>query len=107
MLRELLQLGMIGFDVLGAWLKHDLGAADYRIVRVVFFSSFAAWTAFWISRTTRDLLFGVARLVTIRAPFAAFRAATAIGQTIERWLGGILQSFREWHTNRQRPGHNL
>ena len=107
MLHEILQLGMIGFDVLGAWLRHDLGAADYRIVRVVFFSSFAAWTAFWISRTTLDLTHGLMRLVMIRVPLAAFRTGSEIVRSSENWLDRILRTFRDWQTERQRSGHNL
>lgn len=107
MIQTALQLGMIGFDIIRAWLKHDLGAADYRIVRVVFFSALAAWAAFWIARTTMGLAYGTMRLIMLRIPQGILALSSNVARDIEASLGRISQEYREWVATKKRPGQGL
>jgi hypothetical protein len=100
-------LVMIVFDVIGAWLKHDLGAADYRIVRVVFFSAFATWAAFAIARTASALIHGLSRLVIVRIPHGAFRLLCKIVRDVENGVGRFARLYHEWQAARKRQRPSL
>ncbi len=102
MIHAVFQLLIVGFDVVGACLKHDLGAADYRIVRVVFFSAFAAWAALTLARTAMDLAHGILRLVTVSIPRGAFRLLCRVGREIDAACTRFEQQCRGWLAARKR-----
>lgn len=68
MIRDLFQLGVIGFEVVGAWVRSEMGAADYRIVRLVFVSVLAACGAFGLVKIAAGFLNVFCRLVIYYVP---------------------------------------
>ena len=96
MIHALFDLLGIVVDVAAVWLKQDLGAADYRTVRLVFFSTFAAWVAFAMARTGTGVTHGILRLVTYRFPRCAFRLLCRVGQELGATCARFEQQYRGW-----------
>lgn len=80
MIHALFDLLGIVVDIAAVWLKQDLGAADYRIVRLVFFSAIGAWTALELVRAATGVTHGILRLVTHHIPHGAFRLLCRVGR---------------------------
>ena len=107
MIHALFDLISIGFDVIAAWLKQDLGAADYRIVRLLFFSAFGAWVAFTLARVATGMAHGILRLVTYRIPRTAFQLFCRVGRLLEAACVRFEPQCREWLAAKKRPDHGL
>ena len=102
MIHATFDLVAILFDVVGSWLKHDLGAADYRIVRLVFFSAFATWTALELVRAVSGLAHSTAHLVMVSIPASLYRMAGQAGRSIENAYAQFEQQCRGWLASRKR-----
>ncbi|MGK5083485.1 hypothetical protein WDW37_09285 [Bdellovibrionota bacterium FG-1] len=68
MIHAIVSFVILFFELLGAWVRHELGAADYRIVRLVFFSSFAALFALHVRNIALHILNRFARMVVFYTP---------------------------------------
>lgn len=83
-----------GFDhFVGQIMRPAIGSADYKIVRLVFFSALAAWSAFGLACFMRDTTFGLVRLTFIRVPVGAFRLAQRLGPEVGKMVDQI-KSYR-------------
>ncbi|MGK5087919.1 hypothetical protein WDW86_10205 [Bdellovibrionota bacterium FG-2] len=51
------------FEFARTWIRHELGAADYRIFRLVFFSTFAVLLAFDLARTANTFALAIGRMI--------------------------------------------
>ena len=68
MIHDMIQLVVAVFEVLGSWLRHEIGTADYRIVRIVFFSTLAAWLALDLAKTVARFIHLIRRLMIYYIP---------------------------------------
>ena len=101
MIHALFDLLGIVVDVAAVWLKQDLGAADYRIVRLVFFSALGAWIALELVRSASRLAHYTAHLVTVSIPAGLYRMAGQVGRTIENICDRFEQQYRGWLATRK------
>lgn len=71
-MHDIIQI-VLGFDhFVGQIMKPVVGSADYRIVRVAFFSALAVWSAFGLASFTRDTTLGLLRITFIKTPIGIF-----------------------------------
>jgi hypothetical protein len=102
MIHALFDLLGVVVDVAAVWLKQDLGAADYRIVRLVFFSALGAWIALELVRATSRVAHIATHLVTVNVPAGLYRMAGQVGRAIESACDRFEQQYRGWLATRKR-----
>ena len=68
MIHAIVSFIVMFFEVLGAWLKSEIGAADYHIVRLVFFCTFAALFALHLRNGVWGIMYRTARVVVFYTP---------------------------------------